>query len=595
MKLGHMPFKFRLFPTFGQLPRTWRSLGIIVVVGLVEGLGISLFIPLLEILQNGSIKTDNAILNMIQSVYAAVGLELTLYSSLMGIVIIVSASLTLNFIQRLVIANALYRFTQQLRANLARSTFMSNWQRLSDINQGSSINLMVQESHRGGMALLSEVMCAASIIQVLILLAFAAAISWELVLLCFVFVLISLLIIRPLLVSAKHLGKMKTQINNKLSFAFVDYLRGSKFIKLTATEHIVQNHLNRILEASYQNLFASEVNKSAVYLFSQLLPLILLAAAIVTAHDILSISVSMILVFLLLLIRITPRIVQFQQHYQTFMAAISALEAVNLEIRSNTDFLESSSDHAKIHTELKNEIILDDVHFNYEGSTSSAVQGVSLKLLRNSFNALVGTSGSGKSTLVDLISGIQSPAAGHVLIDNDDLRDLQPSSWRQKIGYVGQETTIFNDTIRNNMCFAHPDATDDEILERLKIANFIPVLEPLPDGLDTVLGENGTKLSGGERQRLAIARALMGKPALLILDEATSALDNESEHLIQKAIETIAGEITIVVIAHRLSTIRMADIIHVMEDGQLIESGDFDQLLKKDRRFAELYKIQYSS
>ena len=590
-----MPFKISLFPTFGQLPRTWRSLAIIVFVGLIEGLGISLFIPLLEILQNDGIATDNAILNAIQSLYILVGVELTLYTSLIGIVLIVSASLTLNFVQRLVIADALYRFTQQLRANLARTTFMSNWQHLSDINQGSIINLMVQESQRGGMALLAEVMCVASIIQVFILLGFAAAISWELVLLCFVFVIISMIIIRPLLMSAKRLGELKTQINKKLSFTFVDFLRGSKFIKLTATEKTVQNRLNGILEVSYKNLFASEVNKSAVYLFSQLLPLILLASTIIIAHDLLSISTSMILVFLLLLVRITPRMVQFQQQYQTYMAAAPALETINQEINCNADFLELSSDYTKVDVELKNEISLNDVHFNYVGSTTPAVQGISLKLLRNSFTALVGTSGSGKSTLVDLISGVQTPTAGHILIDSEDLRNLQPSLWRQKIGYVGQETTIFNDTIRNNMCFAHPDASDEEILKRLKIANFMSVLESLPNGLDTELGENGTKLSGGERQRLAIARALMGEPTLLIMDEATSALDNESERLIQKAIEKIAGEITIIVIAHRLSTIRMADVIHVMEHGRLIEGGNFDTLLKDDKRFAQLYKIQHSS
>jgi len=577
------------------LPRTCRSLTIIVFVGLIEGLGISLFIPLLEILQNDGIATDNAILNAIQSLYALVGVDLTLYTSLIGIVLIVSASLTLNFVQRLVIADALYRFTQQLRANLVRTTFMSNWQRLSDINQGSVINLMVQESQRGGMALLAEVMCVASIIQVFILLGFAAAISWELVLLCFVFVLISLITIRPLLISAKRLGELKTQINKKLSFTFVDFLRGSKFIKLTATEKTVQNRLNGILEVSYKNLFASEVNKSAVYLFSQLLPLILLASTIIIAHDLLSISTSMILVFLLLLVRITPRMVQFQQQYQTYMAAAPALETINQEINCNADFLELSSDYTKVDVELKNEISLNDVHFNYVGSTTPAVQGISLKLVRNSFTALVGTSGSGKSTLVDLISGVQTPTAGHILIDSEDLRNLQPSLWRQKIGYVGQETTIFNDTIRNNMCFAHPDASDEEILKRLKIANFMSVLESLPNGLDTELGENGTKLSGGERQRFAIARALMGEPTLLIMDEATSALDNESERLIQKAIEKIAGEITIIVIAHRLSTIRMADVIHVMEHGRLIEGGNFDTLLKDDKRFAQLYKIQHSS
>jgi len=287
--------------------------------------------------------------------------------------------------------------------------------------------------------------------------------------------------------------------------------------------------------------------------------------------------------------------VQFQQQYQTYMAAAPALETINQEINCNADFLELSSDYTKVDVELKNEISLNDVHFNYVGSTTPAVQGISLKLVRNSFTALVGTSGSGKSTLVDLISGVQTPTAGHILIDSEDLRNLQPSLWRQKIGYVGQETTIFNDTIRNNMCFAHPDASDEEILKRLKIANFMSVLESLPNGLDTELGENGTKLSGGERQRFAIARALMGEPTLLIMDEATSALDNESERLIQKAIEKIAGEITIIVIAHRLSTIRMADVIHVMEHGRLIEGGNFDTLLKDDKRFAQLYKIQHSS
>ena len=223
-----------------------------------------------------------------------------------------------------------------------------------------------------------------------------------------------------------------------------------------------------------------------------------------------------------------------------------------------------------------------------------AVKDVSFEIMKGETFVVMGLSGSGKSTLVEILTGLRRANSGQVLIDGVDLWDFDLRSWRRRIGYVTQDIIIFNDTVRNNLKLAHPDATDDEIMAHLETAHFTEVLARLPEGLDTVLGEGGIRLSGGERQRLTLARALMGEPEVLILDEATSALDNESEYLIQEAIDAVAQELTIVVIAHRLSTVRRADRIYILENGRIDESGNFDELAAGNstfRNFIELSKF----
>ncbi|MEX0694485.1 MAG: ABC transporter ATP-binding protein [Rhodospirillales bacterium] len=589
-----MKIKIPFFQHFGTLPYSWSSLGIIVLAGFAESIGISLFIPLLEIMQNGTAEADNAIMRAIQGVYDFIGLELTLYTSLGGIVILVTASLLIGFVQRVLIAHVQHLFIQRLRSRLAQSLFAANWEYLSGIRHGGLINLIMQETNRGGYALLAELNCIAGILQILILLGFAAVISWELVALCVVFAIVTIALISKLLLAAKVLGKEKTVIHEEISFSALDFLRGAKFIKLTASETSVGARFDDILSKAYRNYLRSDINKSAVYFFSQALPLVMLAFTISTAYGWFGIPTPMILVFLLILMRIAPRLSQLQQQYQTYMLAAPALESVHEQIAANERNAEEHARAGETFTGLQDGVSVENIRYSYSGTDAVAIDGITLDIRRNRFCAIVGPSGSGKSTLVDLITGIRKPDAGRIAVDGIDLNTYDTDSWRCHIGYVGQETTIFNDTVRNNLCFAHPDATDDEIMARLKIANFHSVLDGFDNGLDTMLGENGTRLSGGERQRLAIARALMGNPALLILDEATSALDNESEHLVQSAIEKIAGETTTIVIAHRLSTVRMADIIFVMENGRIVETGTFNELIDAGQRFAELYNIQFA-
>ena len=186
------------------------------------------------------------------------------------------------------------------------------------------------------------------------------------------------------------------------------------------------------------------------------------------------------------------------------------------------------------------------------------------------------------------------PDDGTITIDNKPLGEYDLMSWRRRIGYVAQDVVVFNDTLASNVTFACPEATEEDIREALEIARLSELIEELPDGLQTMIGENGTRLSGGQRQRLALARAIIGKPELLLLDEATSALDNESERLVQQAIEAIATEFTLVVIAHRLTTVRHADVIHVMEEGRVVQSGKYDDLMAQDGSFRQLHAAGFA-
>eukprot|EP00475_Leptophrys_vorax_P023676 TRINITY_DN3244_c0_g1_i6.p1 TRINITY_DN3244_c0_g1~~TRINITY_DN3244_c0_g1_i6.p1 ORF type:complete len:748 (-),score=147.03 TRINITY_DN3244_c0_g1_i6:125-2098(-) len=231
----------------------------------------------------------------------------------------------------------------------------------------------------------------------------------------------------------------------------------------------------------------------------------------------------------------------------------------------------------------KSSIIFKDVNFRYPARPDvSVLRDLSLKIHPGQTVALVGFSGSGKSTVIQLLERFYDPEAGSIEVDGKKLKKLNVRSWRSQIGYVGQEPVLFNLTVRENIKYGKPDATEEEVLEAARTANVMEFVDELPAGLDTPVGSRGGQLSGGQRQRVAIARALIRNPSLLLLDEATSALDNESERLIQEALDRLRQDRTVLVIAHRLSTVRNADKIMVMSQGTVVESGTHDELLSQD-------------
>ena len=242
---------------------------------------------------------------------------------------------------------------------------------------------------------------------------------------------------------------------------------------------------------------------------------------------------------------------------------------------------------------FKDKIQINDVSFKYE-SDDTILKNISFEIKKGSAVALVGSSGAGKSTLADLIPRFYDVNQGAIEIDGQDIRHVTLNSLRRLMGIVTQETILFNDTVKANIAYGQKDVDDEQVIAAAKAANALEFIEELPKGLDTVIGEKGVKLSGGQRQRLAIARAIMKNPPILILDEATSALDTESERLVQEALGTLMTDRTVLVIAHRLSTVTNADKIIVMEKGQIKEMGTHDELIQKNGLYSNLYNVQFN-
>ena len=242
---------------------------------------------------------------------------------------------------------------------------------------------------------------------------------------------------------------------------------------------------------------------------------------------------------------------------------------------------------------FKNSIEFDKVHFEYNDGDTLVLDQVTFSIKKGEVVAMVGPSGSGKSTIADLIPRFYDVTTGSIQIDGHDLRKATLASIRGNMGIVTQEVILFNDTIKNNIAYAQPNVTDEAIIKAAEAANALDFIEKTPEGFNTLIGERGVNLSGGQKQRLAIARALLKNPPILILDEATSALDTESEKKVQNAIENLMKDRTALVIAHRLSTVQNADKIIVIDEGQVVEIGTHNELYENGGLYRRLYDIQF--
>jgi subfamily B ATP-binding cassette protein MsbA len=277
----------------------------------------------------------------------------------------------------------------------------------------------------------------------------------------------------------------------------------------------------------------------------------------------------------------------------TFQQALSAASRV-FSVLDTEPEVQEAEDAVDI-PPLSKRIELRDVDFSYQDGEGRALEGVSLAIEVGQVVALVGTSGAGKSTLASLVPRFYDPTAGAVLFDGVDIRKATLSSLRGQIGLVTQEVILFNDTVRNNIAYGLKTIEDSEIRKAAQAANALDFIEDLPRGFATVVGERGSRLSGGQRQRLAIARAILKNPPILVLDEATSSLDAESEALVQQALENLMVNRTTLVIAHRLSTVRRADQIVVIEDGRIREVGRHDDLIARPASlYRRLYHLQFA-
>ena len=272
---------------------------------------------------------------------------------------------------------------------------------------------------------------------------------------------------------------------------------------------------------------------------------------------------------------------------QGLSAAKRILPIIDIEVKINKN---EGEENLKM---INGSIIFKNVNFSYESNLSNKVlKDINLEIEGRKMTALVGHSGSGKSTLLNLIPRIYDPISGEISIDNQQIKKINLSSLRTEISIVDQNITLFDDTVFNNIKYAHPNATNEEIFTAAELSMSLDFINNLEKKFDTKIGENGVKLSGGERQRLSIARAFLKNSKIILLDEATSSLDSETEEKIQKAINILVEDKTTIVIAHRLSTILNSNKIFVIDKGMVVDSGKHDELLKSSETYKNFYNRQ---
>ena len=316
----------------------------------------------------------------------------------------------------------------------------------------------------------------------------------------------------------------------------------------------------------------------------------ILGVIVYVAISFVALPAAELVLLMFLFARIVPQLSNLHQSFQALcnlMPAILSVRDLAAQCSAAAGPLVTNGEAVQ----MRQAVSFEGISFGYPGVT--VVQQLDLTIRAGETTALVGRSGAGKSTVADLLMGLLTPEHGRLVVDGVRLTPDRMQAWRTQIGYVAQETFLFHDTVRANLLWAEPSATERDIWEALRLAAADQFVSRLPHVLDTVLGDRGVLVSAGERQRLALARALLRKPVLLILDEATSSLDSENEQRIQRAINELRGRMTMLIIAHRLSTIRDADVIHLLDEGRIAESGSWDALVMREHgRFQELYRAQ---
>ena len=588
-----LPFSYHL-KNLIRFPNTGLIILVTVLSGISQSFGLALFLPILKLLNDNDAELPFPF-SIFAEIFAYLNVPLNVSTLLVATTILVTVGFALALVQRsLVLAYALPQCERKINHELFSAVAHSSWPNIATLSTGEITNYLLQEVFRACRALTHLAGAVASLIQLCVFLVFSLYLSPELLLLGICFAVLIILIVRPLQRRSYRLGQQLTEANRKFGFHVVDYLSNMKLIKATAIEEITAKRLDEFMGDRTLTFSQRQLTFNITHFIMQAVPVFMVVCAIWLGSQVLKIDPEALLVFLIFMARIAPLGSQCQQEIQSYVMELPAVQTIDQALSSYEEFHEDLIPTVGELRAFNNEIRLDRVSFKFPDENIPVLENVDLTIRSGEMIAIVGASGGGKSTLVDLLCGLRQPSQGRVLVDGHDINQMTPSSWRRQIGYVTQDISIFNESLRNNITLSNPESRDEEIWKTLDLAYLKEFVESMSDGLDSILGEDGVRLSGGQKQRLALARAILGSPRLLVLDEATSALDNESERVIQKAIESLAKGLTIVVVAHRLSTVRNADRIIVLEKGAIVEEGTYDELQRLNGRFSSLHDLQFS-
>jgi ATP-binding cassette subfamily C protein len=450
-----------------------------------------------------------------------------------------------------------------LRLRLLQGILRSRWTYFAGQSPGKLANAMSTEAYRASLAYVMGVRVLALTIESLIYGAFAFAVSWQAMVFAVLASIVILILSRSLVRMGRDGGVLQTQWYRQLLASLTDTLQSVKSFKAMGREHLADNVLSEETSALRGALRREALATASLESAQEPMYALVIAGGIYFAFALFDVQMATATFLILVLANLLKQVGKVQKQYQRmaiYESAYWALDETISDAESKAEVLEGEKP-----PHFEREITLEGVSFSY--GEHDILKETSITIPAGELTCLVGESGSGKTTVTDLVMGLVRPTAGAVRVDGTDLREIDLAAWRHQIGYVPQETLLLHDTVRRNVTLGEEGISDSAVEKALRAAGAWPFVSALAEGLDTIVGERGTRISGGQRQRIMIARALLGSPRLLILDEATSALDPESDRAIADTLCALRGELTLLVVSHHSSLSSAADRVYRVERG----------------------------
>ena len=564
-----------------------------LLVGLLDGLGLAMFIPLLGIASgiDANVGDENSdVINFIVNLFDSVGVNLNLVNALLFMVVVFSIKGVFYYLRNVYFIKIRVKSVSLLRLNLIKSLNELSYSGFTKLEAGRIQNTMVGELGKVIGALMSFFVYLQHIIMLATYIFLAFIANWQFAILVAIGGSLSNLFYKYINNYTKEKATLLSSKGNSFNAILIQILHNFKYLKATNHYQLFSKKLiNNIHEQEKINLGVGKISSIGESL-REPFTIVIITGVIIVQTSYLGESFSSILLSLLLFYRALGHLVSMQNSWNTFLANSSGIDSFETLLSDFKHYKEPLHYQEKI--EHIDDISIKNISLSFRGK--KAIDNISFSIKKNSSVAFVGESGAGKTTLANIISGLQTPDDGEIIIEGKSLYKTNLNFFRNHLGYITQEAVIFNDSIFNNVTFWQEKSEENEekfrkTIEKVSLSEF---LNELPEKENTQLGNNGILISGGQKQRISIARELYKDAELLILDEATSALDTETERHIKNNIDLLQGQTTLIIIAHRLSTIKNVDIIYLLDKGKIIASGNFDSLIKSSEKFRKMVELQ---
>ena len=560
------------------------ALLLLVAASVTEAFGILMLIPILHTVGGGADDGgQGAAAGVLEGLAGALGVELTLPAALGAFVGLTAARSVIVGQRDVLLPKIRLGFVDDLQGRLHQAVAGARWQFLAGQRRSDFQHILTGEVPRVRQATLSFLYAATAAVLLGVQLGIAFLISPAVSGAALGAGAALLLLTRPLVRRSQDLGAQVVGVNRTVFSHVMDFVTGLKLAKVQAREQAYVNRFSDALSEARRRQTASDTATAMSQMVLSVGGALALAGLAWFAIEGASLTLPELAVVTLVFARVMTAFTSLQRNGQLFANLAPSYRYALRALGELRGAAEVGARDDGIFRQAQDECLGDGrgvgvsvrgVWFSYgDGGGAAALSGVSLDFRAGEITAIAGPSGAGKSTLADVLLGLLEPSAGAVLVDGVTVDDANRRRWRRSCGYVPQDPYLFHDTIRANLVWARPGAADDALWRALELAAAADFVAGLPQGLDTVVGDRGSRLSGGERQRIALARALAAEPALLVLDEATSQLDADNERLIVETLRSLRGQVTVVAVAHREAVLAAADRVVTLDAGRVVDGG----------------------